>query len=66
MPKFEVISEKPSKIAFLGKMAIFWQFLAKKGQNMNFFQKYAWNIFYIAKALTNCKVSEKTNEQILR
>ena len=45
MSKFEVISQKPSNIRFLAKMAIFWQFLAKEEQKINFFQKSAWNIF---------------------
>ena len=44
-PKIEVISQKPSKNWIFGKMAIFWQFLAKNGQFFNFSQKSAWNIF---------------------
>ena len=66
MTKFKVIIQKPSKPVFLSKMAIFRQFLAKKRQKMNFFQKSAWKIFYPTKALPNCKVSEKTNVGILR
>ena len=48
-------------------MANFWQFLAKNGQFLNFFQKSAsWNIFYVSKALSNCQVSEKSNERMSR
>ena len=37
----------------------FWTVFGQNGQNGNFFQKSAWNIFLPLQALTNCKVSEK-------
>ena len=50
-------------LAFWAKMANFGQFLAKMGKTGIFFKKRAWNIFSLLKALINCKVSEKSNEQ---
>ena len=59
MIKFEVIRENLQTIAFLAKKAIIWQFLAKNGRFFNFFKNPLGTFFYIAKALTNWKVSEK-------
>ena len=44
------LRKKSEKPPFWAKMANFWKILAKMG---------AWNI----QALTNCKVSEKSNER---
>ena len=53
--------------AFWAKMANFGQFLVKMGKTEIFFQKSAWNIFFSRlQALTNCKVSEKSNERFPR
>ena len=52
-------------LAFWAKMVNFGQFLAKMGET-GFFQKSAWKIFLRLQALTNCKVSEKSNERFSR
>ena len=44
----------------------FWTVFGQNGQNGIFFQKSAWSIFPPLQALTNCKVSEKSNERIPR
>ena len=54
--------EKPQFLGILGQNGQFWPVFGQNGQNRNFFQKCAWNIFYL-QALTNCKVSEKSNER---
>ena len=50
---------------FWPNMANFGQFLPKWAKR-GFFQKSAWNIFPPLQALTNCKVSEKSNERVSR
>ena len=60
------LRKKCEKSPFLGILGQNGQFLTVFGQNWqngNCFQKSAWNIFL---ALTNCKVSEKSNKRFLR
>ena len=47
-------------------MAHFGQFLAKMGETGFFFKKGLGTFFPPLQALTNCKVSEKSNERISR
>ena len=47
-------------------MANFGQFLAKMGKTEIFFKKVLGTFFSHLQALTNCKVSEKSNEQFSR
>ena len=47
-------------------MTNFQQFLAKMGKTGIFFKKALGTYFSQLQALTNCKVSEKSNERILR
>ena len=47
-------------------MANFGQFLAKMGETGFFFKKALGTFFLPLQALTNCKVSEKSNEGIPR
>ena len=44
-------------------MANFGQFLAKMGKTGSFFKKALGTFFPHLQALTNCKVSEKSNER---
>ena len=53
---------KTSFWAFWSKMANFGQFLAKMGKTGTFFKKALGTFFSRLQALTNCKVSEKSNE----
>ena len=52
--------------AFWSKMTNFGQFLAKMGETGFFFKKALGTFFPPLQALTNCKVSEKSNERISR
>ena len=52
--------------AFWPKMAHFEQVLAKMGDTGFFFKKALGKFFPPLQALTNCKVSEKSNERISR
>ena len=49
--------------AFWAKMANLGQFLAKMGKTGIFFKKTLGKFFSHLQALTNCKVSEKSNER---
>ena len=51
--------------AFWAKMANFGQFLAKMGKTGIFFKKALGTFFSRLQALTNFKVSEKSNERFL-
>ena len=51
--------EKPQFFGILG------QFLAKMGKTGIFFKKALGTFFSHLQALTNCKVSEKSNERFL-
>ena len=53
-------------LAFWAKMANFEQFLAKMGKTGIFFKKALGTFFSRLQALTNCKVSEKSNERFPR
>ena len=57
-------AEKPPFLGILGQNGQFWTVFGQNGQNGNLFQKSAWNIFLALTSPTNCKVSEKSNEQI--
>ena len=50
-------------MAFWAKMANFGEFLAKMGKTGNFSKKALGTFFSRLQALTNCKVSEKSNER---
>ena len=54
--------EKPPFLGILGQNGQFWTVSGQNGQNGNFFQKSDWKIFVALIALTNCKVSENSNE----
>ena len=54
MNGFQEKCEKPSFLDIVGQNGQFWQFLAKMGETGFFFKK----------ALSNGKVSEKSNERI--
>ena len=57
---------KPSKNWIFGKNGHFLTVFGQKWPIFEFFSKICMgHFFYIAKALPNCKVSEKTNERIL-
>ena len=57
--------EKHPFLGILGQNGQFWTFFGQNGQNGNFFEKVLGTFFSRLKALTNCKVSEKSNERIL-
>ena len=54
--------EKSPFLGILGQNANFGSFWPKWTKR-EFFKKSAWNIFSHLQALTNCKVSEKSNER---
>ena len=62
---FQVFQGFPAleTVAHIQPNGQFWTVFGQNGQNGNFFQKSAWNIFSHLQALTNCKVSEKSNER---
>ena len=53
--------QKTSIFGHLGQKEPFWTVFGQNGQNGENYQKSAWNI-----ALTNYKVSEKSNERFPR
>ena len=53
-------------LEFLAKMDNFGQFLAKMGKTGIFFKKAPGTFFSRLQSLTNCKVSEKSNERFSR
>ena len=58
--------QKNAKTSIFGHFGPKWPIFGQNGQNgIFFFQKNACNIFSSlqAQALTNCKVSEKSNER---
>ena len=55
--------EKPPFLDILGQNGNFGQFLAKMGETGFFFKKALGTFFPPLQALTNCKVSEKSNER---
>ena len=52
--------EKPPFLGILGQNGQFWTVF---GQNGNFFKKALGTFFSHLQALTNCKISEKSNER---
>ena len=50
-------------LGILGENAQFWKFLAKMSKTGIFFKKALGKFFSYLQALTNCKVSEKSNER---
>ena len=52
-------------MGIFGQKGQFWTVFGQNGQNGNFFQKSAWNIF-LALTSPNFKVSEKSNERFSR
>ena len=62
----ERIAKKNAKNLHFGHFGPKWPILDSfwpKWAKREFFQKSAWNIFSRLQALTNCKVSEKSNER---
>ena len=55
--------EKPPFLGILGQNGQFWKFFAKMGKTGIFFKKALGTFFSHLQALTNCKVSEKSNER---
>ena len=62
MKGFREKCEKPPFLGILVKNDQFWKFLAKMGEMGIFFKKALGTFFSHLQALTNCKVSEKSNE----
>ena len=50
-------------MGILGQNGQFWTVFGQNGQNGNFFKKALRKFFLLLQALTNCKVSEKSNER---
>ena len=64
MNELQKIRENPPFLGILVQNGQFWTVYGQNGQNGNFFQKSAWKFFFLRlQALTNCKVSEKSNER---
>ena len=63
MKGFQEKCEKPPFLGILGQMPHFGQFLAKMGETGIFFKIALGTFFSHLQALTNCKVSEKSNER---
>ena len=55
--------ENPPFLGILGQNVQFWTVFDQNGQNGNFFKKALGTFFLRLQALTNCKVSEKSNER---
>ena len=66
MKGFQEKCEKPPFLGILGQNAPFWKFLAKMAKTVKIIKKALGTFFSRLKALTNCKVSEKSNEGIPR
>ena len=66
MKGFQEKCEKPPFLGILGQNAPFWTVFGQNGRNGIFFKKALGTFFPPLQALTNCKVSEKSNEQISR
>ena len=63
MKGFEEKCEKLPFLGILGKNGQFWTVFGQNGQNGNFFKKALGTFFSHLQALTNCNVSEKSNER---
>ena len=66
MRGFRKKCQKPPFWSFLAKKGHFGQFLAKMAKTVKIFKKALGKFFSHLQALTNCKVSEKSNERFLR
>ena len=55
--------KKPPFLGILVQNGQFWTAFGPNGQNGNFFKKALGTFFSRIQALTNCKVSEKSNER---
>ena len=58
--------KKPPFLVILAKKGQFGQFLAKMAKTVKIFKKALETFFSHLQALTNCKVSEKSNERFPR
>ena len=58
--------QKPPFRSFLAKKGHFGQFLAKMAKTVKIIKKALGTFFSHLQALTNCKVSEKSNERFPR
>ena len=56
--------QKTSIFGHLGQKGPFWTVFDQNGKNENFLKKALGTFFSQLQALTNCKVSEKSNEGI--
>ena len=66
MKGFREKCEKPPFLGILGQKGQFWTVFGQNGQNGNFFKKALGTFLSRLQALTNCKVSEKSNERFSR
>ena len=57
---------RTSILGILGQNGQFWTIFGQNGQNGNFFKKVLGTFLSRLQALTNCKVSEKSNERFPR
>ena len=58
--------QKTSIFGHLGQKGPFWKFLAKMAKTVKIIKKALGTFFSHLQALTNCKVSEKSNERFPR
>ena len=63
MKGFREKCKKPPFLGILGQNGEFWTVFGQTGQNGNFFKKARGRFLSRLQALTNCKVSEKSNER---
>ena len=66
MKGFREKCKNPPFLGILAKNGPFWTVFGQNGRNMIFFKKEFGTFFPPLQALTNCKVSEKSNERISR
>ena len=65
-PTFRFFRDSQPLKRLLHTSSQFWTVFGQNGRNGIFFQKAFGTFFSLLKALTNCKVSEKSNERISR
>ena len=63
MKVFREKCEKPPFLIILAQNGQFWTVFGQNGQNGNFFKIALGTFFSHLQAVTNCKVSEKSNER---
>ena len=66
MKGFQEKCKKPPFLGILAKNGPFWTVFRKMSETGFFFKKALGTFFPPLQALTNCKVSEKSNERISR